>query len=503
MEAFRWQILIMSLFVSSYAEPNLVVREEIDGQWGDSGIIPCTYAPSPEYVEETVVWYFSGNAILRLVDSVPHTLVNKYRERISLSRSHPGDVSLRINDLQMMDKGQYTCEVVWRSKQSNDQIQEDAITKLNVIKVKISVTSTAKKPMIEVTSTQGPGPTEVALTTKKPMIEVTSARRPGSTEAEPNLVVREEIDGQWGDSGIIPCTYAPSPEYVEETVVWYFSGNAILRLVDSVPHTLVNKYRERISLSRSHPGDVSLRINDLQMMDKGQYTCEVVWRSKQSNDQIHEDAITKLNVIKAKISVTSTAKKPMIEVTSTQGPGLTEVALTTKKPMIEVTSTRRPGSTEDEPSLVIREEIDGQWRGSVIIPCTYAPSTEYVEENIIWSFGGRVILRQEESVEHVYLTKDRGRLRLSKSHPGDASLSINDLQMDDKGQYNCEVVWRLKSTDGLLQKDATTKLNIIRAVWATTTLGIPLYLLILICVLCIAVVGIVACHPDLPGEEKN
>ncbi|XP_030066267.1 V-set and immunoglobulin domain-containing protein 4 isoform X6 [Microcaecilia unicolor] len=420
MEAFYWLILLTSVFACSHAEPNLFITEEVIGKWRDSVILPCVYVPSPGYVEEEVIWSFGGKTILRVEGRSEMIPLIKYRRRLSLVRAHPGDVSLNISKLQMDDKGQYNCEVIWRSTDTSDSIQKDATIKLNIIRA----SPATKIPTTEKISTKRPEPTAVYA-------------------GEPVLTIREEITGQWRESVIIPCSYMPSTEYVEEVVIWSLGGRTILRLEDSVEHVYLTRNRGRLSLSRSHPGVVSLRINNLQMDDKGQYNCEVIWRSRKTNGKIQKDATIKLNIVKG------------------------------------------------EPSLVMKEEINGHWRSSVVIPCTYTPCPDYVEEVVIWSFGGRTILRLEDSVEHVYLTKNRGRLSLSRSHPGDISLRINNLQMDDKGQYNCEVMWRSRSTNGKIQKDVTTTLKIIRASWAVATLGIPLYLLILICVLCTAVVATV------------
>ncbi|XP_030066269.1 V-set and immunoglobulin domain-containing protein 4 isoform X8 [Microcaecilia unicolor] len=370
MEAFYWLILLTSVFACSHAEPNLFITEEVIGKWRDSVILPCVYVPSPGYVEEEVIWSFGGKTILRVEGRSEMIPLIKYRRRLSLVRAHPGDVSLNISKLQMDDKGQYNCEVIWRSTDTSDSIQKDATIKLNIIRA----SPATKIPTTEKISTKRPEPTAVSSTTKKPKIEVINTQRPGS------------------------------------------------------------------------------------------------------------------------IAVSSTTKKPKTEVINTQRPGSIAVSSTTKKPTTEVINTQRPGSIAvyaGEPVLTIREEITGQWRESVIIPCSYMPSTEYVEEVVIWSLGGRTILRLEDSVEHVYLTRNRGRLSLSRSHPGVVSLRINNLQMDDKGQYNCEVIWRSRKTNGKIQKDATIKLNIVKASWAVATLGIPLYLLILICVLCTAVVATV------------
>ena len=48
----------------------------------------------------------------------------------------------------------------------------------------------------------------------------------------------------------------------------------------------------------------------------------------------------------------------------------------------------------------------------------------------------------------------RGRVRLKRSAPGDMSLVINELQLNDTGRYRCEVI------DGLEDESVTVELEL-------------------------------------------
>lgn len=47
----------------------------------------------------------------------------------------------------------------------------------------------------------------------------------------------------------------------------------------------------------------------------------------------------------------------------------------------------------------------------------------------------------------------KGRVRLRRNAPGDASLVINPLQSDDTGRYRCEII------DGLEDESVTVQLE--------------------------------------------
>ncbi|XP_078496110.1 uncharacterized protein LOC144752026 isoform X3 [Lissotriton helveticus] len=74
---------------------------------------------------------------------------------------------------------------------------------------------------------------------------------------------------------------------------------------------------------------------------------------------------------------------------------------------------------------------------------------------------GQMILLRDNTGDHTFLTKDRGRLSLpQKRQGGDVSLTIENLEVDDGGQYSCEVSLMLNGTRDLLKKEAFINLDV-------------------------------------------
>lgn len=74
----------------------------------------------------------------------------------------------------------------------------------------------------------------------------------------------------------------------------------------------------------------------------------------------------------------------------------------------------------------------------------WQPNTgETKELHVMVAFGSR----------HRSYGDFRGRVRLRRSAPGDASLVINPLQSDDTGRYRCEII------DGLEDESITVELQ--------------------------------------------
>lgn len=60
----------------------------------------------------------------------------------------------------------------------------------------------------------------------------------------------------------------------------------------------------------------------------------------------------------------------------------------------------------------------------------------------------------------------RGRVRLHRSAPGDMSLVINELQLNDTGRYRCEVI------DGLEDESVTVELKLQGNTRITTVMAV-------------------------------
>ncbi|NWX13171.1 VSIG4 protein, partial [Aegotheles bennettii] len=118
---------------------------EIKGTWMASTTLPCTYMPSEGFTQQTVIWSMerdhSTSTILRRDDSGDHILLARFRNRVSIPKHSPGDISLLIKSLEIPDNGHYTCQVIWRSKNSS-LLTKEMTTTVKVVKV------AATKPII-------------------------------------------------------------------------------------------------------------------------------------------------------------------------------------------------------------------------------------------------------------------------------------------------------------------------------------------------------------------
>ncbi|NXY48051.1 VSIG4 protein, partial [Ceuthmochares aereus] len=111
---------------------------EIEGVWKASTTVPCAYVPLQDFEQQTVTWLVehdkSSATIFRRDESGDHILLSTYRDRVSVLKDTPGNVSLQILNLEMSDRGTYTCQVSWRMS-NNSLITREITTKLEVIKV--------------------------------------------------------------------------------------------------------------------------------------------------------------------------------------------------------------------------------------------------------------------------------------------------------------------------------------------------------------------------------
>ncbi|NXK64756.1 VSIG4 protein, partial [Sylvietta virens] len=118
---------------------------EIKGVWKESVTLPCAYVPVEDLVQQTLAWTVvhdkGSGTIFRRDGSGDHILLSEYRDRVSVPKDAPGNVSLLILDLEISDRGTYTCQVTWKDSNSS-LIAKEITTKLEVIKV------AATKPII-------------------------------------------------------------------------------------------------------------------------------------------------------------------------------------------------------------------------------------------------------------------------------------------------------------------------------------------------------------------
>ncbi|NWU88853.1 VSIG4 protein, partial [Upupa epops] len=114
---------------------------EVKGVWKDAATLPCAYSPVQDFVQHTVAWTMvhdqSSSTVVRRDGSGDHVFLAKYRDRASILKDAPGNVSLRITDLEISDRGAYTCQVTWRAS-NNSLVAKEITTRLEVDKVAVT-----------------------------------------------------------------------------------------------------------------------------------------------------------------------------------------------------------------------------------------------------------------------------------------------------------------------------------------------------------------------------
>ncbi|XP_077002335.1 V-set and immunoglobulin domain-containing protein 4 isoform X4 [Tamandua tetradactyla] len=201
------------------------------------------------------------------------------------------------------------------------------------------------------------------------------------------------------------------------------------------------------------------------------------------------------------------------------------------------------------PMLEAPESVTGPWKGDVNIPCTYSSLQGYTQVLVKWlvQHGSDpvTIFLRDSSGDHIQRAKYRGRMHVNKEVPGDVSLQLKTLEMDDRSHYICEVTWqtsvgnsvvRDKSIELRVQKHSSKPLNTkteastilptslkatstMNLSWSRTTevdaylgetsagsvKGLPLFAIILIISLCCVVVFtmayIMTCRKTLQQEH--
>lgn len=102
--------------------------------------------------------------------------------------------------------------------------------------------------------------------------------------------------------------------------------------------------------------------------------------------------------------------------------------------------------TYGHPTLKTPESVTGTWKGDVKIQCIYDPLRGYRQVLVKWlvqhDSNPVTIFLRDSTGDHIQQAKYRGRLQVSQEVPGDVSLQLNTLQMDDRNHYTCEVTWQ-------------------------------------------------------------
>ncbi|XP_065702673.1 V-set and immunoglobulin domain-containing protein 4 [Patagioenas fasciata] len=136
----RAAALLSPLLLSS-AFLDLRGLNEIKGVWKGSVTLPCVYVPVQDFVQQTLTWTMvhdqSLGTVFRRDGSGDHVLLSKYRDRVSVPKDTPGNVSLHILNLEMGDRGTYTCQVTWTAS-NNSLIVKEITMKVEVVRVAVT-----------------------------------------------------------------------------------------------------------------------------------------------------------------------------------------------------------------------------------------------------------------------------------------------------------------------------------------------------------------------------
>uniref|UniRef100_A0A8B9VQP1 Ig-like domain-containing protein n=1 Tax=Anas zonorhyncha TaxID=75864 RepID=A0A8B9VQP1_9AVES len=110
-------------------------------------------------------------------------------------------------------------------------------------------------------------------------------------------------------------------------------------------------------------------------------------------------------------------------------------------------------------------EMEGIWKGSAVLPCTYVPGEDFVQHTLTWSVvhdqSSGTVFRRDASGDHVLLSEYRNRVEVPKNLPGNVSLHILKLEISDRGTYTCHVTWTA-SNNSLIAKEISTKVEVVK-----------------------------------------
>ncbi|XP_011821679.1 PREDICTED: V-set and immunoglobulin domain-containing protein 4 isoform X3 [Mandrillus leucophaeus] len=119
--------------------------------------------------------------------------------------------------------------------------------------------------------------------------------------------------------------------------------------------------------------------------------------------------------------------------------------------------------TYGRPILEVPESITGPWKGDVNIPCTYGPLQGYTQVLVKWlvqrGSDPVTIFLRDSSGDHIQQAKYQGRLHVNQKVPGDVSLQLSTLEMDDQSHYTCEVTWQTPDGNQVV-RDKITELRV-------------------------------------------
>ncbi|NXL84250.1 VSIG4 protein, partial [Alectura lathami] len=115
--------------------------------------------------------------------------------------------------------------------------------------------------------------------------------------------------------------------------------------------------------------------------------------------------------------------------------------------------------------LVGPSTVEGMWKGSAILPCSYVPMEGFTQQALAWSAvhdqSSGTVFRRDASGDHILLADYRGRVEVPRDTPGNVSLHILELEISDRGTYTCQVTWKARN-NSLIAKDISTRVEVVK-----------------------------------------
>ncbi|XP_075429681.1 V-set and immunoglobulin domain-containing protein 4 isoform X2 [Ascaphus truei] len=177
MAEMEWLILSLMILrggnALGAADLSLDVPHTVSGVRRGSVVIPCTYSPSSEYTQSEVSWYYSSSLFFHRYDSEDHVVLTRYRDRVTVSNSRPGDVSLTLSNLEIMDRGRFMCKVKWRAKTDGTRVTKEGSISLNVLREN----PVTQKPDVEVTTSTSTIKTRTSQNAAVPTVRKSGAMK--------------------------------------------------------------------------------------------------------------------------------------------------------------------------------------------------------------------------------------------------------------------------------------------------------------------------------------
>ncbi|XP_007436803.2 V-set and immunoglobulin domain-containing protein 4 isoform X1 [Python bivittatus] len=276
-------------------------------------------------------------------------------------------------------------------------------------------------------------------------------------KAVPDLTGINMANGTWRAPITLPCMYEPSADFKEVKVTWKFliqgeEPHSIFLRDSSGDHTFLAAFRHRISVAKKSPGDVSLQIKELEMTDTGAYTCSVQWEAKNMS-KFTEEKMVQLQVVKVP------ASKPAIQPSRLESvlPNGTRVSLTC--------------SANGSPPIKYRWYKERPGR-----------EAEYLQMGAVLAFNS---LQPHNSAR--YFCTAENRLSVQKEQSDSFQLTVKDASEFSTAGPSTEE----HPTDGMVTSSTPFRNPSGQQGESARKLILPLYLIILISVLCAALIIVV------------